>query len=343
MKKYQKVMVTGVTGFLGSHLTLQLLNKGYKVHGTARDLEKARDFKEILSKFTMNIENLEIREADLKEPGDWNDIMKDIEAVFHVASPFPQELPKDPDDLYIPAVEGTLNVLKAANRNGVKRVILTSSSGAVTYGRSRDDFKTVYNEKDWTDPHNQKDTTYYFNSKTLAERAAWDFMEKNGNGMKLTTICPGAILGPVLNGGMSASINIVKKTMEASAPMVPNMGYDMVDVRDVARLHILALENDESAGQRFIASSGYLFFRDVSNILKKAYPDRKIPTRVAPNLLLKILSRFDGTIEPLLIDLGKVRKLDHSKAEDILHWKPRPPEDAVLATAESLLQKEMVT
>jgi dihydroflavonol-4-reductase len=342
MSEKSRVLITGVTGFLGSHIVIQLLNKGYEVVGTTRNYKNVKEFKDIISKYSRNTDKLEIKKADLKDKEIWEDLTKDIHAVFHVASPFPSELPKDPDELYIPAKNGTLNVLRAASKNGVKRVILTSSSGAVTYGRTRKNFKKLYDEKDWTDPEAGKDSTIYYNSKTLAEKAAWDFMKENGNGMELTTICPGAILGPVLNGSISASINIVKKTMEAAAPMVPNMGYDLVDVRDVARLHVLAMESEEAAGQRFIASSGYLHFRDVAEVLSKAYPDRKIPKLIAPNIIVRILSNFDRTIEPILIDLGKVRKLDHSKAVNVLKWEPRPPEDAVLATAESLFERGFV-
>lgn len=336
-----KVLVTGITGFIGSHLAIQLLNRGYRVVGASRSPEKTEDLRKLLSRHTDHIHRLSFVKADLTDEKSWKGKMSGIDGVFHLASPFPQILPKDPDELIVPAREGTLNVLKEASKSGVKKVVLTSSVGAVAYGKTKENFKELYNENDWTG-ENGKDSTAYYDSKTIAEKAAWDFIDRDDGGMELTTICPGAVIGPPVNGKLSSSHGIVKKTMEGAAPFLPDMGYDLVDVRDVVDLHIRAMESDKASGERFIGSSGYLHFTDIAGTLGKAYPDRNIPKRIAPDFLIKAFSLIDKAVKPILIDLGKVRKLDHSKAEKVLGWKPRTPEETVLETADSLLEKGLL-
>ena len=337
-----KVLLTGVTGFLGSHTTIQLLNKGYSVLGTLRNINRAEEIKSVIGQHTKHIDKLTFAEADLSNKAAWSPLMKGIEYVQHIASPIPRNLPKDEAEIINPAVNGTLAVLEAAAQNGVKRVILTSSSGAIIYGKAKDKRSGIYSEDDWSNPDNKKDNTPYFRSKAMAERAAWDFIEKDQSGMSLTTICPGAILGPVLEKDFGTSANIVIKSMDVSMPAVPKIGFDMVDVRSVAELHILAMEKTEAAGQRFVGSSGFLSFAEVTGILKEAYPDRKIPKGTLPSFLVRLISNFDKTLKPILIDLDVERKVDNSKAVELLGWQPIPVKEAVLACARSIIEQGLV-
>jgi dihydroflavonol-4-reductase len=338
MTANNQVLVTGVSGFLASHTAIQLLNKGHKVVGTVRNLSRAQEIEQIISSHTSNIDQLSFAEADLLDERVWDDLTKGIDYVLHIASPFPRELPRHEDDLIIPAKNGTLNILRAAAENGVRRVVMTSSSGAITYGRERSKRSATYNENDWTDITNRQDTTPYFRSKTIAERAAWDFIATDQSGLELSTICPGAILGPILEKDFGTSANIVIKTMDGSSPAIPKIGYDLVDVRSVADLHIRAMEMKEAAGERFIGSAGFLTFKEVADILREKYPDRKIPKYLLPNFAVKLISNFEKTLKPLLVDLDVERKLDNSKARKLLDWQPISPEEAVLACAESLIR-----
>jgi dihydroflavonol-4-reductase len=338
MTDNSQVLVTGVTGFLGSQTTIQLLNKGYKVVGTLRDLSRAQEIEQVISGHTSNIDQLSFAEADLLDEHVWSGLMKGIDHVLHIASPFPRELPRHEDDLIIPAKNGTLNILRAASENGVRKVVITSSSGAITYGREKSKRSATYDENDWTDITNKQDTTPYFRSKTIAEKAAWDFVAGDHSGLELSTICPGAILGPVLEKDFGTSANIVIKTMDGSSPAIPRIGYDVVDVRSVADLHIRAMEMKEASGERFIGSAGFLTFKEVADILRDKYPDRKIPKYLLPNFAVKLISNFEKTLKPLLIDLDAERRLDNSKARKLLNWQPIAAEEAVLACAESLIR-----
>ncbi|WP_211483111.1 NAD-dependent epimerase/dehydratase family protein [Fodinibius roseus] len=256
-----------------------------------------------------------------------------MEFVQHIASPFPRELPDNEDDLIIPAKNGTLIVLKAAAAHNVKRVVLTSSVGSIIYGRNNGDRSGMYSESDWTNTQNKEDTTPYFRSKTIAEKASWEFMDQDHSGMELTTVCPGAILGPVLEKDFGTSANIVIKMLDGS---MPDIGFDIVDVRSVAVLLIRAMEHPEAANERFIGSAGFLKFKEVADMLRQEYPDKKIPKRILPDFLVRLLSYFDASLQPILIDLGVERKVDYSKAQNLLDWKPLPNREAVLSCAKSV-------
>jgi len=342
MTTSNKVLVTGITGFLGSHTAIQLLNKGYQVVGSLRNMQRAEEIKSVIAQHTDHIDNLSFIEADLTDSTVWEQATQGVQYVLHIASPFPRELPKREEDLIIPAKNGTLNVLKAAAKNGVKRVVLTSSSGAITYGKPAGRESGTYSETDWTDVTNKKDSTPYFRSKTIAEKAAWDFIDQDDSGLELVTICPGAILGPVLEKDFGTSANIVIKTMDGSTPAIPKIGFDMVDVRSVADLHIRAMEMDAAKGERFVASAGYLSFKDVADILRKQYPDKKIPKSTLPNFAVRLISNFDKTLKPILLDLGIERRVDNSKAKEILDWEPLSPEEAVRACAKSVVEQGLV-
>ncbi len=337
----KKVLLTGVTGFLGSHTAIQLLEKGYHVTGTLRNMNRANSIKEIISKYTSKIENLDFAEADLEDQHIWEDLCKDKDFVMHIASPFPRELPKNDDELVKPAKAGVLNILKASSNLGVKRIVITSSTGAIVYGNSKGRHNE-FTESDWTNVANKNDTTPYFRSKTIAEKAAWDFIEQDKSGLELVTVCPGAILGPVLEQDFGTSANIVIKALDGSSPALPNIGFDMVDVRSVADLHIRAMENPVAANQRYIGSSGYYKFSEVAAVLRNAYPNKKVPKITLPDFVVRLFSNFDKTLKPILIDLSAERRVNHSKAVNELGWKPLSIEEAILSCAASVINHGIV-
>lgn len=342
MNSNAQVLVTGVTGFIGAHLTIQLLNKEYQVRGSLRNMDRAEEIRSVIAEHAEDIERLSFVEADLLQEKVWQEAMQGVDYVMHVASPFPRLLPKNDEELIRPARQGTLHVLQAAAANGVKKVVLTSSSGAIMYGKDKARKKGTYTEKDWTDVSNRKDTTAYLRSKTLAERAAWDFMEKDNSGMSLSVICPGAVLGPVLEKDFGTSANVVIKLLDGGAPGIPDMGFDFVDVRSVADLHIRAMESPKAENERFAASNGFLKFRDLAEILQEAYPGRRVPKRILPNWAVRAYSLIDPSAKPILIDLGAERKMDCSKARQWLGWEPIAVREAVKATAETVIRQGIV-
>ncbi|UZR97933.1 SDR family oxidoreductase [Chondrinema litorale] len=342
MQKQDIVLLTGVTGFLGSHTTIQLLEKGYKVIGTLRKMQRASDMLSVIGTHTANFKNLSFVEADLTDENIWFEITKGVDYIQHVASPFPRVLPKKEEDLILPSKNGTLNILKAAAANGVKRVVLTSSSGAMIYGKSKQQRNSTFDESDWTNIANKKDSTPYFRSKTIAEKAAWDFIEKDTSGLELATVCPGAILGPVLEKDFGTSANIVIKTMDGSSPAIPDIGFDVVDVRSVADLLIRAMELPQAANKRYVGSAGYLKFKEVASIVKQAYPNRKVPSMVIPDFMVKLFANIDKSLKPILIDLSVERKVDNSRAKQELGWNPISNREAVLSCAESVIKQGIV-
>lgn len=337
----KKVLLTGVTGFLGSHTTIQLLNKGYHVKGTLRNINRVESIREIIARHTTRSENLEFYEINLSDSEDkWADAMKEIDFVVHIASPFPTTLPKNEDDIIFPAKNGTLNILKSATKAKVKRIVLTSSSGAVVYGDRKNG---AFSEKDWTNIKNLNDTTPYFRSKTIAEKTAWDFISANPNAPELVTILPGAILGPVLDkDDYGTSANLVKKIMDGSMPAMPKIGFEMADVRAVADAHIKALENPNASGNRYLCANGYLEFKDIADILRVEFPNNKIPSKTLPDFMVKLFSVFDKETKPILNDLGAKRTIDNSKIKKELSWKPIALQESVKDTAHSLKNLNIV-
>lgn len=333
-----KVLLTGISGFLGSHTAIQLLNRGYLVTGTLRSMSRADSIRSVISTHTDKIENLSFAEADVLDATVWDSLTEGMDFVQHIASPFPRELPTHEDELIRPAVDGTLNVLRAASKSGVRRVVVTSSIAAIFYGKNPEDRSGIRTEKDWTDPTNLKDTSAYFRSKTLAEKAAWGFIDQNKTKMELSVVCPGAILGPVLEKDFGTSANMVIKIMDGSTPAIPRIGYEVVDVRSAAELLILAMEKAEAANERFIGSAGFVDLKMIADLLRPKFPQYRIPKKMLPDFLLRLISLFDKTIRPVLIDLGIRRTADASKASQILGWTPISNEQAILDCAKSLIE-----
>ena len=338
----KRILLTGVTGFLGSHTAIQLLNKGYEVVGTLRSKDRINSIRETIGKHTANINNLTFAEADLNDTKVWFELTKNVDYVQHIASPFPRNLPKHENDLIIPAKTGTLNILKAAKTNHVKRVVMVSALGAITYGKTKRELNTIFNENDWTDVSDYKDTTPYYRSKTIAEKVAWDFIKEEKSELELTTICPGAILGPVIDTDFGNSANIIISLLNGSLPALPKIEFDIVDVRSVADLLIKAMEMPQAANNRYIASSGHFNYKEIAQILKQEYPDRKIPSIELPDFVTKIFSVFQPLLKPVLLENVK-RKIDTSKATKELKWQPLSSKDAIISCAKSLLENKIVT
>lgn len=338
----KNVLLTGVTGFLGSHTAIQLLNSGYHVTGTLRSKDRETEIRTIIAKHTKNSGNLSFAEADLNDSSIWTKLMKGVDFVLHVASPFPRTLPKHENELILPAKQGTLHVLEAAAASKVKRVVLVSSLAAVCYGKTKEERKKVFTEDDWTNEHNKKDTTPYYRSKVIAEKAAWDFMKTDHSGLELTTILPGAILGPVLENDFGTSANIVLKLLDGSSPAIPKIGFEIVDVRSVAALMIRAMEAPQAAGNRYAASAGYLTMNDVAKILRDEFPKRKIPRKELPNFAVRLLSNFDRSLKPVLLELGIKRNLEGTKAIRELQWNPVSTKEAVISCAKSIFELRII-
>lgn len=338
----KRVLVSGISGFLGLHTAVGLLERGYRVLGTVRNPDRITELISILESKRIDPGDLEFAEADLVDNQVWFDLARRVDYILQVASPFPREMPRDPGELIIPAREGVLNVMRAASAAGVSRVVLVSSVGSVGYGKARGQRSGVFNEGDWTDHNNLRDTTPYYRSKTIAEKAAWDFVSADGSDLELSVICPAAILGPVLEKDFGTSANMIVKMLDGSTPVVPSLGYEVVDVRSVVDLLIRAMELPRAAGQRFVAASGFLSFGEMAALLRQEYPERRIPRIPIPDFFVRLAARFDRALQPLLVDLGEKRRFDASKAGEMLVWEPIAPEDAVLACAESLIELDVV-
>lgn len=333
----QTVLVTGATGFIASHLILQLIEKGYRVRGTARSAEKAGALNTILSEYSGKPVNIEIFAADLGSDEGWAEAMRGVDFVQHVASPFPAEAPKSADELIIPARDGALRVLKAAKAEGVKRVVMTSSMAAIGYGwgDARPDPLT---EVHWSNPENLEDNTAYARSKTIAERAAWDYVNGDGAGLELAVINPVAVLGPVMSKDVSSSLQVVSQPLEGKLPAYPKLSFGIIDVRDVARAHIEAMTNPSAVGERFICGAEVLWMEEMGEVLRKALPGRKIPKGTLPNWLVKLFARVNPPLKQILPELDRKRSYSNEKLRTVLGIEPIPAEEAIRASAESLIK-----
>jgi dihydroflavonol-4-reductase len=330
------VLVTGGTGFLGGWCVASLLERGHDVRTTVRDVAREQAVREAVGAAGVDPDGrLTVVAADLNADAGWGEAVEGCRYVLHVASPFPPVQPKDPDELIVPARDGALRVLRAALDAGVERVVMTSSIAAVRSGRTSSE-SAPYTEADWTDGDDASRTPYV-RSKTLAEQAAWQHVRAAGAEDRLAAINPGAIIGPALNDDHSYSLQAIQRLLDGM-PAAPKLGFSFVDVRDVADLHIRALTNDAAAGERFIATDEFLWMGQVAAILRGRLGDAasKVPTRVAPNLLIRAMALFDGGVRSVVGDLGKRSWFSSEKARTQLGWTPRPVEDSIEDCARSL-------
>jgi nucleoside-diphosphate-sugar epimerase len=337
------VLVTGGSGFIGSHAILQSLAAGHTVRTTVRDLKREGAVRDLLKAGgTEAGDRLKFFAADLEKDAGWADAVAGCEYVLHIASPFPASVPKHEDELIVPARDGTLRVLRAAQDAGVRRVVLTSSFAAIGYGHKNR--SEPFNETDWTDL-NGDDLTAYVKSKTIAERAAWDFVAREGGGLELAVVNPVGVFGPVLGPDYATSILIVQKMLEGALPGCPRLRFGAVDVRDVADLHLRAMTHPAAKGERFLAVSGdFLLLIELAGVLRDRLgaAARRVPTRQLPNWLVRLAALRDPAVKQILPELGKSKNATSAKAQRVLGWSPRSREDAIVATAESLLRLGLV-
>jgi dihydroflavonol-4-reductase len=333
------VLVTGATGYIARHVVAQLLDAGYVVRGTARKASSLAALKTDLTSAVVDAGSLNrfsIIEADLMSDAGWADAVAGCTYVHHVASPIPSTPPKDENELIRPAKEGTLRVLKASLNAGVKRVVITSSLAAVLYGVDRN---KTFTEADWSNPNDPRIGAYE-KSKVIAEKAAWDFMNTDAKGrMEMSTINPGGVLGPMIGNNASTSNELVKKLMDGSLPMVPDLTYSMVDVRDVAAAHVAAMTAPEAAGQRYLIGIENASMRDLAKIVHRHYSPKgyKVPTRNMPGFLMKVTAKFDKTVALALNDLSRPHHINNAKVTALLGRPLRDLETMTIGMADSFI------
>ena len=339
------VLVTGGSGFVGSYVILALLAQGYTVRTTVRRLSRepaTRAALESAGASPESLDRLTFVAADLASDDGWAEAVRGCAFVQHVASPFPAAAPKHEDELIVPAREGTLRVLRAARDAGVKRVVLTSSFAAIGYGHR----KEAYTEEDWSVLDGDKPIPAYHKSKALAEKAAWDFAAQEGIPFDLAVVNPVGVFGPVISTDFSPSVEIVQKLLDGSMPACPQISFSMVDVRDLADLHIRAMVTPAAGGQRFLGSADGrpLSFLDTARIIKQGRPERsaKVPTKQLPNWVVKGMAIFNPRVRQIVSQLGDVRVASNDKAKAALGWKPRPVEETILDTVDSLFAHGIV-
>jgi dihydroflavonol-4-reductase len=340
----QTVLVTGASGFIAKHLVLGLLNRGHEVIGSVRSLARSDEVRDAVRPHLTTTEGLDRRlrfvALDLDRDDGWSEAVSGASVVMHTASPFPMVQPKNPEDVIRPAVDGARRALRAAKDAGIGRVVMTSSSAAVASG-VRPKNGSAFTEEDWADP-DAAGVTPYAMSKTLAERAAWDFARDEAPDMALSTINPAFVLGPALDGHFGTSVKVVERLLRARDPMVPNFGFPVVDVRDVAEAHIRAMERPETAGKRYIVADRFLWFPEMARILKEAFPDRRIVTRVAPDMVVRFLGIFDKAIRSIVPILGQREDLNGARARDALGLDFIDGRKALVETARSLIAAKVV-
>ena len=330
----EKVLVTGGSGFIALHCIDQLLEKGFMVRTTIRSESRKDEINKAMEKYPNLHQNLEFHICDLLEDKGWDAAVDGCDYVLHVASPFILEVPSDEDVLIRPAVDGTLRVLNACSKANVKKVVLTSSVAAVAYGHGRE---KTFDESDWSNTDEDSGITPYAKSKTLAEKAAWEFVEKldTNNKFDFTVINPVGVFGPMLTSDMGTSNSLVSKLINGELPACPatHMGY--VDVRDVARAHVFSMLNSSTNDKRIIVSESEMFFVDVGRILNDA-GFKKSPTKQMPNWLVKFLALFIKELSGVTKSLGKRVDTDKSLAKSLFDWEYISAKDSIIDTAEQL-------
>lgn len=335
-----RVLVTGGTGYVAGWAIVALLERGYAVRTTIRSANKEAIVRAAVSSVVDPGERLSFAYADLLEDDGWDDAMEGISHVLHVASPLGDERSNDPDVLIAPARDGALRVLGAAVRAGVQRVVMTSAANAA----SPMSYTTegVTDETLWTvdDPS----LPAYRRSKTIAEKAAWDFMARHVGDTQLTTVLPGAVLGPILSADNVGTAAIVQRMLQGKMPGAPKIGLEVVDVRDLVDLHIRAMTSSDAGGQRFLGTGPFIWMREIAQAVRDGLGEKaaSVPTRELPNVAVRLASLFDPSLRALTVSLGRRNRHSTEKAARVLGWVPRPAEETVVACARSLVAHGVV-
>lgn len=334
-----EVLVTGGSGFVAGHCILQLLAAGHAVRTTVRNPARETDVRATLGAAGSDPGNrMSFAVADLTSDAGWADAVAGCEYVLHVASPFPLGIPRHEDELIVPARDGTLRVLRAARDAGVKRVVLTSSFAAIGYGHP--ETARPFDETDWSDI-NGGGVTAYVKSKTIAERAAWDFVAREGGALELSVVNPVGVFGPVLGPDLSTSIILMQRLINGEVPGCPRLAFGLVDVRDVADLHLRAMTSPAAKGERFLAVAGaFMPMIEVAHVLRERLgaAGRRAPTRQLPDWLVRLVALFDSDLRQIVPELGKTKNGSNAKAKRLLGWSPLSNEDTIVATARSLVE-----
>ena len=335
------VLVTGGSGYIGGWCVIGLLQQGYRVRTTVRNLAREGEVRVALGKVVEIGDRLSFHAADLMADVGWDEAAAGCDYVLHVASPLGVAEPKDPNELITPAREGARRVIAAAIKAGVKRVVQTSSVAATSTPTGSPD--SVSDETLWTDLSLPK-VSAYAQSKTLAERAAWDLIGASGGATTLATVNPALVLGPVLGHDFSESVQVVERLVSGRVPGLPRLGFNIVDVRDVADLHIRAMTAPEAAGERFIAAGAYAWMADLAAMLREKLgaDGAKVPTRKVPDFVIRLAGVFDKDLGSVTPGLGLKHDYTSAKAQRMLGWKPRPTEETVLDCARSLIAEGAV-
>ena len=327
----EKVLVTGATGYIGLHCIQQLLDQGYAVNGSLRSLERKDEIIKSLESHNTSTEHLKLFSFNLNEDEGWDDGMEGCDYLIHVASPIALEI-KSEDFFVKPAVAGVKRALKLAKKHNIKKVILTSSVAAIFHGI---ELKEYYDENDWSDPENPS-IDHYSKSKTLAEKAAWDFIEAEGKPFEFSVINPALVIGPSLSNDLGESNKAIQMVATGKMPVAVPLQFGYVDVRDVAAAHILAMQKQASDGERFALAEKDMWYEDVAKVLREN-GFNKAPKLSVPVWAAKILANFSPELKMALPYIGRVRSVKYtSKAKDLLGWNPRPAEESILATANQI-------
>lgn len=332
------VLVTGGSGYIAGFLIRQLVAGGWTVRTTLRSLAREAEVRGLLG---VDDSRLSFFAADLTADAGWAEAAAGCSHVAHIASPLPTDAPKSADELIRPARDGALRALRAARDAGVRRFVMTSSMAAIAYGHGRGSH--VFSEADWTNVESP-DAYPYVQSKTIAERAARDWVAAEGGGIEYVSINPSLVLGPVMSADYSASVVVVKRMIAGEFPGLPDLGFGVVDVRDVADIHVRALEGEGLAGERFIASGPFMKLVDVAAVLRERLGPlaRKVPTRRLPDFLVRLSALFDPQVRQVKGELGKVRDMDLSHSRERLGWVARPVADTIEDCARSLIDQGVV-
>lgn len=344
MSDATKVFLTGSSGFIAKQIALRALQDGHAVRGSLRSLDRSREVLDAVRPHMADPSGLEDRltfaKLDLLSDAGWAEALEGSDVLIHSASPFPISRPKHEDDLVRPAVDGTLRALKAAKAAGVTRVILTSSAAAIIEQDAPPADK-VHDEGDWSDT-NSAIISAYSKSKTLAERAAWDFARDEAPGMQLTVINPGMVFGPPLDRHFGSSLGLLQRLVRSKDPAIPRVCFGCVDVRDVAAMHVRAISNPATVGHRHLAVAGSLWMTDIAQIVAAQFPDRKIVTRRAPDWLVRLLALFDQDVKEAVPLLGRHLSFDNSRAREVFAMEFIPADEAIRAGAAYLVENRLV-
>lgn len=340
------VLLTGASGYIGKHITLELLNQGFAVRASVRNLNRGQEVRDAVAPYLSpgidQAKQLSFVELDLEADSGWSQALKGVDVLMHTASPFPIASPKDEAELIRPAVEGTLRALRAAHSAGVKRIILTSSIAAI-YGFNLSSDTDEFDESMWTDVSQPIGRVAYTKSKTLAEKAAWDFIKSEAPELQFTSINPVLVIGAPLDKNFGSSISVIERVLAGKDPMLPDLRFGIVDVKDVAKMHVSAINSDRTIGERIIACSETLSFIDIAKILKATYPKSKVKSAKAPTALIKLLAKFDKDIQAVLPLLGKRMNISNAKAKLLFGMDFIPAEVSVKNSAEFLQKYRNLT